>query len=212
MPKKNHKQILDHFREFDPIIYSSMINLDFDEWIKPHKKKYSGSDYFSSLTKEIISQQLSGKAANAIIDRFKSIFDNDQIDPIQLLKINDQKLRDIGMSWAKAGYVKNIAKAYLEKSVHFDKLDELTDIEIVTELTSIKGVGPWTAEMFLIFTLGREDVFSHGDLGLRKGFEKIYEIENPTRIQIEKVISKWSPFKSYGSIALWHSLDNATKS
>ena len=123
------------------------------------------------------------------------------------MKISDQKLRDTGMSWAKTKYVKNIAEAYLKKSVQFDELHKLPDSEIIIQLTSIKGVGNWTAEMFLIFTLGREDVFSFGDLGLSKGFSRLYLIDNPTQDQIEKVVSKWIPFRSYGSIALWHSLD-----
>lgn len=205
---KKHKKIRAHFKKVDPIIYKAMKGLDFDEWIKPHKDKtVKGSDYFSALCREIIGQQLSGKAATAIISRFNSLFHKSVADPKKLLKIKDQTLRDIGMSWAKAKYVKNIAEAYLKNTVQFNKLHELPDDEVVSQLTTIKGVGNWTAEMFLLFTLGREDVFSHGDLGLRKGFIKIYGIENPTKDQIEKVINRWIPLRSYGSITLWHTLD-----
>jgi DNA-3-methyladenine glycosylase II len=203
-----HQKIRLHFKKVDPVIYAAMKNLDFDEWIKPHsEKRGNGSDYFSALCREIIGQQLSGKSATAIINRFNTLFNKSIIDPKKLIKLNDQVLRNVGMSWAKAKYVKNIADAYLTNTVQFSKLHKLPDEEVIEQLTTIKGIGNWTSEMFLIFTLGRENVFSHGDLGLRKGFAKLYQIENPTQKQIEKVVSKWIPFRSYGSIALWHTLD-----
>lgn len=203
---KNRK-IREHFKKFDPIIYKAMHDLNFDEWIEPKKIK-RGKDYFRALCREIIGQQLSGKAANAIYKRFVSLFEKNKIDPKKLIKTEDQTLRNLGMSWAKAKYVKNIADAYLTKSVQFDKLHKLSDEEVISQLITIKGVGPWTSEMFLIFTLGREDVFSYGDLGLKKGFAKLYKIEDPKKDQIEKVVKKWSPYKSYGSITLWHNLDS----
>ena len=199
--------VRNHFKKVDRVIYKSMKDLDFDEWIKPRKEK-GGVDYFRALCREIIGQQLSGKAANAIYKRFLSLFNKGKVDAKKLVKTEDQTLRNLGMSWAKAKYVKNIAEAYLTKSVNFDNLHNLPDQEIINELVKIKGVGYWTSEMFLVFTLGRENVFSHGDLGLKKGFIKLYKIEDPTKEVIEKVVEKWSPYKSYGSITLWHSLDS----
>lgn len=202
-----HQHIRKHFQIKDPIIYKAMKNLKIEQWITPHSPK-SGKHYFEHLTGDIIGQQLSGKAANTIYSRFKALFPGNKIEPQKLLKIPDQTLRNAGLSWAKASYVKNIARAYLDQTVKFDKFSDLPDQEIIEELTTIKGVGPWTAEMFLMFTLGRENVFSHGDLGLKKGFCLLYKIETPSRDQIEKVITKWSPYKSYASITLWHSLEN----
>lgn len=202
-----HQRIREHFKRVDPIIHSAMKDLDFDDWMKSHKLRTSGIDYFRALCREIIGQQLSGKSATAIRKRFNALFDNKLANPSQLLETSDQVLRNVGMSWAKVKYIKNIATAYTENTVQFNKLDKLPDDEIISQLTSIKGVGNWTAEMFLIFTLGREDIFSHGDLGLRKGFSKLYKIKNPTKEQIEKVTSKWKPFRTYGSIALWYTLD-----
>ena len=89
------------------------------------------------------------------------------------------------------------------KTIHLDKLEQLADSEVVAELTKIKGIGPWTAEMFLIFTLKREDIFSYGDLGLNKAFKKLYG-----KKRIYAVVKPWSPYKSFGALALWHSLDN----
>src|SRR4030042_5897133 len=110
------------------------------------------------------------------------------------------------MSWAKAGYIKNIARAFLDNK-KMTKLNELEDEEVIDELVKIKGIGRWTAEMFLIFTLGREDVFSPGDLGLRRGLEKLYNLKNPSRETVESIVNPWSPFRSYGSIGLWSSLE-----
>lgn len=199
-----NNSILNHFKKVDPKIYKAMTKVNFDDWIKTQKKH----DYFVILCKEIIGQQLSGKAASTIINRFTNLLPKGTITPKHVLAIPDQDLRNVGMSWAKVSYVKNLAKAKLDKSVKFTKFDSLSDEEIIKELTSVKGIGPWTAEMFLIFTLHRPNVFSFGDLGLKNGFTKVYGIEKPTKKDIEPIIEKWSPYKSYGSITLWHTLDN----
>jgi len=200
-------KIRKHFEKVDPVIYKAMEGLDFDEWIKPYKERKKANDYFAALCVEIIGQQLSRASANAIIKRFRSLFKDEKIDPKQLLAINDQRLRDAGMSWAKAKYVKNIAEAYLNKTVRFDELDNMSDEEVIKELNLIKGVGPWTAEMFLMFHLNRPDVFSHGDLGLKKGMMKLYKKDFISKEFAEEVTSKWMPWRTYGSIALWHSLE-----
>ena len=88
-----------------------------------------------------------------------------------------------------------------------ETLYDLKNEEVITELIKVKGIGNWTAEMVLIFTLNRDDVFSFGDLGLKKGLEKVYGLQNLTKKQTKKIISKWTPYKSFGSIALWHSLE-----
>ena len=195
-----------HFKIHDPIIYDVLKDLDLDDWIKPHNK-HNGLFYFQRLCQTIIGQQLSGKAAGTIHTRFEKIF-KPNVAPKKLLDTPDGVLRETGLSFAKASYVKNIAKAYLEDTVKYDKFDELSDDEIIAELTAIKGVGSWTAEMFLIFTLHRENVFSYGDLGLKKGLIKLYNLTDPSNKQVENIISKWDPYKTYGSIALWHSVDN----
>ncbi|MBN1168888.1 DNA-3-methyladenine glycosylase 2 family protein [Candidatus Woesebacteria bacterium] len=205
---KKLQKVKDHFKKVDPIIYKAMRDVNFDKWLKRQKPKTSdGSEYFERLCREIIGQQLSGKAVGAIIERFEQLFNNKLIDPHKLVRIHDKTLRNVGMSWSKVQYVKNIAKAYLNNTVQFDKLHKLSDEEITSQLTAIKGVGNWTVEMFLMFTLGREDVFSYGDLGLRKGFAKLYKIDNPTKVEVEKVTDKWKPYRTYGSITLWETAD-----
>ena len=185
-----------------------METLDFDEWFGPRQKlRQSRRDYFIALCREIISQQLSGKAANSIFKRFLELFGPKQLTPRAVLQMPDQQIRDAGLSWAKIKYLKNLAEAVETGQLDLKKIDQLDDADVIAALTRIKGVGEWTAEMFLIFTLNREDVFSFGDLGLKKGIAKVYQVGNPDRDRIEKIITPWSPYKSYGSIALWHSLD-----
>lgn len=200
-----YQKILDYFKTHDPKIHAAMENLDFDEWIMPRKEE-SGETYFESLCRAIVGQQLSIKAAQSIYKRFETLLKN-KITPDQILKIEDQKFRDIGMSWAKAKYVKNLAQMVKTKEVVLDNLHEIDDEAVVNELIKVKGIGKWTGEMFLIFTLRRPNVFSHGDLGLKRGIEKVYKLKNPSVKQIERIVKKWEPYKSYGSIALWYSLD-----
>ncbi len=165
-------------------------------------------DYFLSLCREIVSQQLSGKSAHAIFTRFLKLFPKQKQNAQKILKFTDQKLRDVGMSWAKVKYLKDLAQKVVNKEINLKKLDGLGDLQVIEELTKVKGIGPWTAEMFLIFSLAREDVFSFGDLGLKKAIMKLYKHEKPTQKQLERIVNKWKPYRSYAAILLWRSLDN----
>lgn len=192
-----------HFATVDPKLHAVLQTIDLADWWEER----DGSDHFYNLAREIIYQQLSGKAAGTIFGRFSQLV-GDKVTPEQVAKLEDQQLRDVGLSWAKARYVKDLAAKVKSGEVALDNLHELSDQEVVDELTKVKGIGQWTAEMFLLFTLKREDIFSHGDLGLRNGFTKLYGVEDPTPEQLEAVVSGWSPYKSYGSFSLWHHLDN----
>ncbi|AKM79513.1 MAG: HhH-GPD family protein [Candidatus Beckwithbacteria bacterium GW2011_GWB1_47_15] len=203
----DYKRVKNHFKKVDPVIHQVMQDLDFAVWLKPWVKKWRLSDYFRSLSRELISQQLSTKAADAIISRWEGLFADGKVSPHQALKIADAKLRSVGMSWGKVSYIKDLAEKFLDGSLKLNKLEQMADDEVIDHLTQVKGIGPWTSEMFLIFTLGREDVFSHGDLGLRKAIIKLYRLRRVSPTRIEKIIAPWSPYKSYGSIALWHSLE-----
>ncbi|PIQ73719.1 hypothetical protein COV58_00970 [Candidatus Roizmanbacteria bacterium CG11_big_fil_rev_8_21_14_0_20_36_8] len=201
----NTGKILEHFSRKDPVIYTVMKTMDFSKWIG--KKKTTRLEYFRSLCRQIISQQLSGKAADTIQTRFEELFPEKNITPETLLKIEDQTLRDAGMSWAKVSYVKNIATEILGNRIRWSDFEKFNDENIICELIKIKGIGRWTAEMFLMFTLGREDIFSHGDLGLKRGIERLYHLKNPSPKKIETITSIWKPYRSYGSISLWQSLE-----
>lgn len=201
----NAGKILEHFSRNDGVIYSVMKTIDFSKWLG--KKKTTRLEYFRSLCRQIISQQLSGKAADTIQTRFEALFPEKMVSPQKLLAFEDATLRNVGMSWAKVSYVKNIATEVLGRTIRWDDFVILQDEDVITELIKIKGVGRWTAEMFLMFTLGREDVFSHGDLGLKRGIEKLYHLKNPSPKRIETITSFWKPYRSYGSISLWQSLE-----
>ncbi|MBI3559512.1 DNA-3-methyladenine glycosylase 2 family protein, partial [Candidatus Gottesmanbacteria bacterium] len=109
----------------------------------------------------------------------------------------------------KTRFIRDLAHQVLTKSVQLDQLAQLSDQDVIVELTKVKGIGPWTAEMFLMFTLGREDVFSYGDLGLRKAIKKLYGFKkDPTVKQMDKIVHKWKPFRSFAARILWKSLDS----
>ena len=194
----DQKKVKSHFKKVDPIIYAVMEKMDLGEWFDRPKR-----DYFIALCREIIGQQLSGKAADSIFARFTKLFPKKQITPDKILKLTDQQIRDVGTSWAKVRSLKDLAMQVKTKKINLEKLDRLSDEATMAELIKVKGIGPWTAEMFLIFTLKREDVFSFGDLGLNKAIKKLYG-----KRKVESIVKRWAPYRSFGSLALWHSLDN----
>lgn len=165
-------------------------------------------NYYQSLVGSIISQQLSTKVAEVIFARFEGLFSNQAITPKATLALADMRIRETGISHAKVQYLKHLARYTLESSKVFEQFDQMSDEEIITELVQIKGVGRWTAEMFLIFTMGRPDVFSMGDLGLKRAVQKLYNIQQePTRKQLERIANKWKPYRSVASRYLWKSLE-----
>lgn len=206
MTRTNLNTIKSHFAKVDPKILAVLETVKLDDWFE----ESSSEDHFFNLTRHIIYQQLAGKAASAIFDRFAKLVGG-KIRPEKVVAFSDQSLRDVGLSFAKARYIKDLSAKVISGAVNLTNLVTLDDESVITELTKVKGIGRWTAEMFLLFTLGRENIFSHGDLGLRRGFSELYGQENPTVQAIERVVSSWSPYKSYGSIALWHHLDNPSR-
>jgi DNA-3-methyladenine glycosylase II len=198
------KKIADHLKKTDPILYQAFLKSDPKEIFQ--LTRYS--DPFINLCREIITQQLAQKAAHAIFTRFLNLFPDQKATPEALIKIPDQRIRDIGASWAKVKYLKDLSQKIKSRQLDLKKLDTLNNEEVIENLTIVKGIGRWTAEMFLIFYLGREDIFSHGDLGLKRAIEKLYKLKDPSREDIEKITSKWSPFRSYASKILWKTLNN----
>ncbi len=192
----------------------AIVHLKKDKVLGEIIKKYeipnwnSKSDLFQDLIESIINQQLSGKAAATIFGRFKSLFKNKFPTPEQILKVSDQKIRNCGISYPKTKYIKGICSAITNGNLDIRKISVLPDEDFIIELTKLKGVGRWTAEMILIFSLKRPDVFSVGDLGLRTAVSKLYKIERENIKEIEKISLKWSPFRSLAARFLWKSLEN----
>ncbi len=161
-------------------------------------KPISKLKYFEDLVDAICSQQLSGKAAKTIFGRVKSLLV--KITPENILSKTDQELRDCGLSWQKVGYIKDLSSKITNLELQITNLDKLTDEEIITELTKVKGIGRWTAEMFLMFTLGRADILPKDDLGINKALKNLNIKEKDTE--------KWKPYRTVASWYLWRSLEN----
>jgi len=163
---------------------------------------------FADLARAIVAQQLSAKAADTIWKRVQALLGG-EITAGKLLSVPDVDIRQAGVSSNKIKYMKNIARAVADKTLDFDNIRNCGDDEIIRQLTAIKGVGRWTAEMFLIFSLAREDVFSFGDGGLTSAINRLYGDGIPlTKDEIKTITDKWQPFRSIASLYLWRSLDN----
>jgi len=192
MKKKNNWIEAEKFLSTD-----KYIDLLIKKWghctIAPIKK----SLYFEDLVNAICSQQLSGKAANTIFERVKKLLV--KITPENILMPKEQNLRDCGLSWQKVSYIRDLATKVVGGDLNLLKLDKLTDEEVRNKLVSVKGIGNWTAEMFLMFSLARPDIFPKDDLGIQKAMKNL-KIKNPNR---------WKPYRTVASWYLWRSLENS---
>lgn len=172
------------------------------EYEKPEFKK--DSNYFEALVRAIVYQQLSGKAAATIYKRFKDLFpENKHPSPNIVMERSHEELRSTGLSNQKATYIHNIAKAFNTGAVPKD-IDTIGDNEVIECLTTIKGVGPWTAEMFLMFTLNRPDIFPLTDLGIQKGFQLFFQFDVlPSTKKMMEIAEAWRPYRTLASWYLW---------
>lgn len=164
------------------------------------------NDLYLDLLEVIISQQLSGKIAKIIYHRFLELFENKYPKPDLLVKLDDGILRSAGLSRTKASYVKNLAEFALSHDLSISNIDSLSDDEIIDLLTKVKGIGKWSVEMILIFSLLRPDVFPYDDLVIKKSMVEIYGIKKEGKGLIEKMNSisnKWKPNRSLASRYLW---------
>lgn len=177
-------------------------------------KKYPAPDFidktdklYANLIESIISQQLSVKASDTIYKRFIALFPESSFPtPQEILNTPDEIIRTAGISFQKISYIKSVADAFVSDLIDIEKIKKMSDEEVITTLTQIRGVGRWTAEMTLIFTFGRPDVFSFGDLGLKNAIKNLYGITDTKEMQ--KLVERWKPYRSYASWYLWRSLEN----
>jgi len=162
---------------------------------------------YQSLVEAIISQQLSGSAANSIIKKFRNLYKSKFPKPRDVIKTSDSKLRTTGLSKMKIIYIKELSKKIESKELNMRKISSQTDEQVIEILTDVKGIGRWTAEMFLIFSLGRLDILPVGDLGLKKGIQSMYSLkELPEKEQIEQLAESWKPYRTVATWYLWKSL------
>jgi DNA-3-methyladenine glycosylase II len=168
------------------------------------------ADAYGALLRSIVGQQLSTKAARTIYGRVLDLFGGETPAPQELLDADPDALRAAGLSGAKVKYVRSLAEHVLSGELELDRLNELGDEEVAREVTAVKGLGQWTADMFLIFHLGRPDVLPVGDLGVRRAVERAYGLEGlPSAEELEMLGERWRPHRSLASLYLWESLDNA---
>lgn len=208
------QKIFSHFKKNDPQLYEVLLLVHKEHGDKIFELK-KPENLFETLCESIVSQQLSVKAGDTIFGRVLDLLPDRKLIPENILIQIDQDLRNAGLSWGKVSYLKDLAQKVKDKEVVLEQLDELSEEEAIKELTKIKGIGKWTAEMFLMFALGREDVFSHGDVGLQNAIKKIYKDRLPfdkegkwkyDPLVVEEIIIKWSPYRTVAARILWRSL------
>jgi DNA-3-methyladenine glycosylase II len=167
-------------------------------------------DAYGALLRAIVGQQLSTKAARTIYGRILDLFEGTTPAPEQLLEADEADLRGAGLSGRKVEYVRDLASHVLAGELELDRLDDLSDEEVVEEIVAVRGLGVWTAEMFLLFHLERPDVLSGGDLGIRKAVQVEYGLdEMPAPARVLEIGEPWRPHRSLASLYLWESLANA---
>lgn len=167
-------------------------------------------DLFQDIVRTIVGQQLSVKAADTIYGRVLNLVGTSE--PKEYLKHEDPALRACGLSFAKIKYIKSLCESVINKEVDLESLRTMKeDQHVIDELVKLKGIGVWTAEMLLIFGLGKEDIFSYGDLGIRNAISNLYRVDRDNQEKIMKIQKKWAPYRSYACRYLWKSLDNLPK-
>jgi DNA-3-methyladenine glycosylase II len=166
------------------------------------------TDPFKALIRAIVGQQLSTKAAATIFSRFEALFDSFPT-PAQVIAVSDERLRSVGLSGQKTAYLRDLCRRIEDGSLPLDALDHLDDESVVERLTQVKGIGRWTAEMFLIFRLLRPDVLPVGDLGIVKAVQRAYKLRKaPTPDRLTRIGEAWRPYRSVACWYLWASLNN----
>jgi DNA-3-methyladenine glycosylase II len=190
-----------YLKKADPILATVIRQL-------PQLQFEPSTNHFQKLIESIISQQLSEKAADTIFARFLNLFPGTSFPtPEQVTDLDTEAIRKAGISYAKIRYIKDLATKVHAKVLDLETIHTFTDEKVIECLVQVKGIGQWTAEMFLMFALGREDVFSYGDQGLKNAMKQLYKLrQHPTPKQAEKISSKWKPYRSWACRYLWASL------
>ncbi len=191
-----------HLRNADPRLADLMARCG------PCTLEASDTDPFVALCRAIIAQQLSGRAASTITERLEALFDAGVVTPAGILAAPDETLRRLGLSRQKRAALKDLASKTGDGGLQLAALATLSDEEVRRQLTQVRGIGVWTAEMFLIFSLGRLDVFPVGDLGIRKAIQRVYGYKRmPAVSTMQRHARKWVPYRTIATWYLWESYD-----
>jgi 3-methyladenine DNA glycosylase/8-oxoguanine DNA glycosylase len=168
----------------------------------------TGGSHFLALIRAIVFQQLSGKAAMTILNRFLALFPDGEPTPEGILALSDEQLRAVGLSRQKSAYLRDLATKVHTGALPLDHVHTLPDLELIAHLIQVKGIGKWTAQMFLMFKLGRPDVLPDLDLGIQNAIKRAYRKRRVTPKDVLRIGAKWSPYSSIACWYLWRSLDN----
>lgn len=198
-----YPKALKHFKTVDPLLFELAKSID------PIVLEKS-QNHFLRLVRSIVGQQLSVKAASTIYSRFEKLFKKG-VNAKEILKLKDDDIRACGISYPKIKYIKDLSEKVEKKEIILETFETTDEKTIIEALTKVKGIGVWSAEMFLMFALARPDVFSVGDLGLKNAMIKLYGLKKPTNQELLEISEKWSPYRTYACRILWESLDNAPK-
>jgi DNA-3-methyladenine glycosylase II len=197
------RKAVNHLKKSDPVLRAII------ERVGPCRMQF-GEPEFGSLAESIVYQQLNGKAAETIFERFAALA-GDPLTPEGILKLSDEQLRGVGLSKQKSAYLKDLSAKTAAGLLDFSRLPELTDEEVIAHLTQVKGIGEWTAHMFLMFSLRRPNVLPTGDYGVQVAIKKHYKRRKlPKPDVMEKIAKPWAPYRSIACWYMWRSLDIKT--
>ena len=197
------RKAVNHLKKSDPILRAII------ERVGPCRMEFGPAE-FASLAEAIVYQQLNGKAAVTIFNRFVALA-GDPLTPQGILKLTDAQLRSVGLSKQKSAYLKDLSAKTAEGLLDFAKLPELPDEEVIQHLTQVKGIGEWTAHMFLMFSLRRPNVLPTGDYGVQVAMKRYYKKRKlPKPKDMQKIARPWEPYRSVACWYMWRSLDIKT--
>ena len=212
MPRKSAKARREELAASDPVmaeLVDRLGPLDYATRLR-RRKEERPADAFGALLRPLVGQQISTKAARAIYLRLTARFQGRTPTPQEVLADDPEELRAAaGLSRAKTSYLRSLAEHVIDGELELERLDELPDDEVIAELIAVKGLGVWTAQMFLMFHLGRPDVLPTGDLGIRRAIERWWGLsELPVAGDVERIADPWRPRRTLACRCLWRSLDN----
>jgi DNA-3-methyladenine glycosylase II len=207
MPVKATTRIVAALRTADPVM--ARLIEEHGAIVRKDLRADRRGDAYGALLRSIVGQQLSTKAARTIYGRMLELFGGHAPTPRQLLGADPDEIRAAGLSRPKINYLRDLAQHVEDGSLELDRLDELSDEQIIEELTAVKGIGEWSAHMFLMFHLGRPDVLPVGDQGIRNAVKTQYRLRKlPDATRLEKIARPWRPYRTLACLYLWSSLDN----
>jgi DNA-3-methyladenine glycosylase II len=202
----NKRKAISHLKKVDPVMLQ-VIDRIGPCTLSPRDQ----GTHFDAICRSIVFQQLSGKAAGTIHGRFEGLYGGRSPLPVELTETTDEKLRSVGLSRGKSAYLKDLATRVVSGELPVETLHELSDDEVIAALTRVKGIGRWTAQMFLMFRLGRPDVLPDLDLGIQKGIQRAYRLRKlPSPERVKKIGAKWAPYRTIASWYMWRLLDAPT--